>query len=38
MGMAANNGREREALKKHWEELLREGGQLYTGCTVAKRG
>ena len=40
MGTAANKEWEREAQKKHWEdlELLREGGQLHIGGIVARRG
>jgi hypothetical protein len=38
MEMTAINVQEREAQKKHWEELgglLREGGQLHIECIVA---
>ena len=40
MGMAANNGQEREAQKsigRSWGGLLKKRGQLHIGCTVARR-
>ena len=41
MGTTANNGRrekDRKSIGRSWGGLLREVGQLYIGCTIARTG